>query len=80
MLLEYGYTAAVGKAIAQVVDGFHVRCMEKFQERASDLPDQRLSNMIQIQIDTEVGHIMLDDAILMYQRLSSTFYPEMLDP
>ena len=52
MLLEYGYTAAVGKAIAQVVDGIHVRCMEKFQERASDLPDQRLSNMIQIQIDT----------------------------
>ena len=78
MLLEYGYTAAVGKAIAQVVDGIHVRCMEKIRrERAT--PAQRLSNMIQIQIDT-YGYIMLDDATLMYQRLSSTFYPEMLDP
>mmetsp|Transcript_22448 Transcript_22448/g.45214 ORF Transcript_22448/g.45214 Transcript_22448/m.45214 type:complete len:80 (+) Transcript_22448:470-709(+) len=79
MLLEYGYTAALGKAVAQVVDGFYVRCMEKIRrERAT--PAQRLSNMIQIQINTYGHNIMLDDAILMYQRLSSTFYPEMLDP
>jgi len=54
MLLEYGYTAALGKAVAQVVDGILCSLHGKNQERASDLPDQRLSNMIQIQIDTEV--------------------------
>eukprot|EP00985_Skeletonema_marinoi_P009282 scaffold4309_cov103-Skeletonema_marinoi.AAC.2 len=36
MLLEYGYTAALGKAVAQVVDGILCSLHGKNQERASD--------------------------------------------
>ena len=79
MLLEYGYTAALGKAVAQVVDGILCSLHGKNQERASD------AGSTYIEYDsTSNRHIrtqhLLDDAILMYQRLSSTFYPEMLDP